>query len=166
MFGKSKCGVKEKELERFLDGEVSGERKTYLEGHVSECPECSAKLGRLKSLRNLVSEALRADIPEAELEKVTRNVEEHIAKPMGIAEWFRLHFDYSHLRYTYLKPALAALLIIALIVSPIFMRLLAPTSNEAMINSVETELASVSVYKTPEKNITVIWVSEDQRLKL
>jgi anti-sigma factor RsiW len=44
-------------LGAYLDGELSAERRAWVEGHLPGCPTCRAELEALRSLRNLLQSA-------------------------------------------------------------------------------------------------------------
>ncbi len=84
MNGRANDYVKEW-LGAYLDGELSSERRAWVENHLSGCPDCRAELADLRALSNLLrADAVRADpasaagMTDAEF---TRQVMDRLPRP-------------------------------------------------------------------------------------
>jgi len=62
---KPDCAESLKELYAFLDGELTGDRRTHIKAHLDECLPCYEAFDFEAELRIVVSTRCREEVPEA-----------------------------------------------------------------------------------------------------
>jgi len=69
------CFISELELFQYLDGEIHGIRRAYLDNHVILCDECSRSLAEWGELKSQIKRSSGNMIaPESLKEKVSHNI--------------------------------------------------------------------------------------------
>ena len=174
------CWLVKRRLGAYQDGELSTRARHRIERHVRGCAGCGAELsalGRLKAAMALDT----ADPPEAVWTAFWPQVRDRIAAPAPAPEspWERVWETVRTRPKLGLAPALAAAALAVLAVVAPWQR--APQQapeptlvagglespgvpqaalDQVVIQSIETEDPDlpVMVYKSPESDVTVLWV--------
>jgi len=82
------CEEAQRKLNAYLDGELTGEARARLQGHLESCPQCSEELQRHQRLNRLLEALPAASVSEGFAhmvrEQAVRRLEERVLVP---AEW-------------------------------------------------------------------------------
>ena len=152
------CYLYRRRIGAWLDGALEASRARTVGAHVDACPACAGEAATLRRIKGLLASATKPADPDwtGFWPGVVRGIQDaRVARPVPAprrAAWLRPRWAYG--------GALAAALLVTLSVWQ-----LVPTSvrPEApmIVQSVETDDpdATVTVYSTPERDLTVVWVS-------
>lgn len=147
------------DISRFIDGELSLEQCRSFEHHFSLCPDCSHRVDRYKSLSSAFSRhADQKTMGKHETADLGYKLEQTVLNSEK-----KSHSPLSGLfgKNVYLKLAtIMAVLMIGLF--PFDEDLLKdPSGPSAIVNSLDTEYASVMIIETQKEKHTIIWFSEE-----
>jgi hypothetical protein len=150
-------------LERYFDGEVTGEEKLLVEDHLSYCQTCQGALKSMEGLRLLIK------TPVDEIEQtenfywVWRKIEKEVQskeKP-ALKESIRRWLDLAPLlRKRIWVPAVAAVVAIFLALTPFLLQKAPSSSDLSVVEYVESQSYNVMIYELEKGNVTVIWLLE------
>jgi anti-sigma factor (TIGR02949 family) len=68
-------------LYEFLDGELTVERREYIEYHLNGCPQCFSAFDFEAELRIVVRSRLRAEVPTELMERIAMAIEAERGRP-------------------------------------------------------------------------------------
>ena len=150
-------------LERYFDGEATGEEKRLVEDHLSCCQTCQDALKSMEGLRLLIKTPVD-EIEQAEnFYRVWQKIEKEIRseeKPgwkKSIRHWLDLA---PLLRKRVWVPAVAAAVAIILALTPLLFKKAPSSSDLTVVEYVESQSYNVMVYELEKGNVTVIWLLE------
>lgn len=157
---KKKCDLYTSEdISRFIDCELSSEQYRSFEHHLSHCRDCSEQIEQFQSLSFVFSRHTHRKTMGIEAE----NLEYKLEKALPASEKKSLgNFSGFFGKNIYLKLAsIAAVIMIGFF--PFDQDLLKDPSSgpSAIVNSVDTEYASVMIIETQKEKHTIIWFSEE-----
>jgi len=179
-----KCNfTKEENLSAYVDGELEHEEMQSIANHIKECEECKAFVAEIEELsdntffhyeqieKNIEFPDLMADLNEKlkDLDKVTNdNIIEFPGVKREVAGSVTEE-DRIFTKIYKFAPALISLAAIFLISFGIMtnkpsvttINTQAKTSDGVTIDSLEYNKFNTMIYKTKEKNKTVIWSFEE-----
>jgi len=72
---KPDCAESLKELYAFLDGELTGDRRTHIKAHLDECLPCYEAFDFEAELRMVISRRCHDDVPESLKLKIAHQLE-------------------------------------------------------------------------------------------
>jgi Putative zinc-finger len=156
----NKCDLyTSKDISRFIDGELSSEKRRSIEHHLSICTDCNRLVDSYESVSLVFSRhADRQSMGSSVILGLERRLEKTVLhsqeKPSGkISGLFGKNI--------YLKLAsILAVLMIGLF--PFDEDLLNDSSGpSAIVNSIDAEYTSVMIIETQEEKHTIIWFSEE-----
>ena len=150
-------------LERYFDGEVTGEERSLVGGHLSNCQTCQDALKSMEGLRHLI----KAPVDELDQkenfywvwQKIEREIQskEKSAWKETIWRWLDAM---PMLRKRVWVPAAAMIVAILLALAPsLFKKTISP-SDLSVVEYVESQSYNVMVYESEKGNVTVIWLLE------
>jgi len=99
------CKQIEKLLSPYLENELSQEKKSLVESHIKECPQCSELLSYMREAKNSLAEIPEIDVSQSLMKKLYKIPKER----------FKLSFDF--LLKPALQPILAASMVLITIAS-------------------------------------------------
>jgi anti-sigma factor RsiW len=146
----------ERQLQRFVDGELSDRQAKQVAEHLESCPQCAAAVRRLENVGKLVSAAIRKETQSHDLTRLWEKVRQGIAAPAPQPSfWEKL----STLLW---KPAakLAYAALIVFLGGFILIRsFLLPDQKPELVR--RAQVVSVASY-SPEVAVSVVLAYEDQ----
>lgn len=107
-----RCEKFKQQIILYLYGEMDKKSSEELKNHVKKCPECAKELEYTQKLFELVEEAEKEDIPEANWEKCWSHINEKITVP---EKKTKRHF-WRFPKWAFTTAALACVLIIGIII--------------------------------------------------
>jgi anti-sigma factor RsiW len=159
-------------LPRFFDGELDAHQMRAVALHSTRCDTCEAELRDLERVQELVSRSVSTPVDEIDLSALWSAVEPRLGTPR-VSWWTRLGdwWNDEEREWAIRLPAFAAAAAIA-ILALWFVARLQPTTqpdapqvaivdNAATIDSLDTDVDSVTMLSDPETRMTVLWVNED-----
>lgn len=150
-------------LERYFDGEVTGEERSLMEGHLSYCQTCQDALKSMEGLRHLI----KAPVDEVDQkenfywvwQRIEREIQSKEKSAWKGTIWRWLDVT-PILRKRVWVPAAAAIVVILLALAPsLFKKTISP-SDLSVVEYVESQSYNVMVYESEKGNVTVIWLLE------
>ena len=152
-------------LERYFDGEVTGEERSLVGSHLSSCQICQDALKSMEGLRHLikapVDEVDRMENFDWLWQKIEREVESK-EKPAW-KETMRRWLDLTPmLRKRLWVPATAVIIAIFMALAPSLFKKTPSSSDLSVVEYVESQSYNVMVYESEKGNVTVIWLLEGQ----
>ncbi|MBI4970628.1 MAG: hypothetical protein HZC17_02180 [Candidatus Omnitrophica bacterium] len=148
------------ELNLALDGELKNDRKTTADKHLTKCHTCAQQFSELQNLSQSIEQAGRDMEQFADPASVWQGVEEAIREKKRVRLSWRERFGVSF-PVLVARPALAFSIVAMILVFTFFVFQRGTLAeNEATINSVTSENKLVMIFKTKERNITVIWLAD------
>ena len=141
--------------------------------HDTRCPDCELELRHLERLQELVSDTVSSRVDEIDLTNLWPTVEAQLGTVRvswwsRATDWWR---DGQH-PWALRLPAFAAAAAIAVLALLLLMRSPQPTTdpgapqlaavdNAASIDSLDTDVDSVTMLNDPETRTTVLWVTDE-----
>lgn len=156
---KKKCDLYTSEdISRYIDGDLSSDRYRSLELHLSLCRDCRNLADRYQSLSINFSRYTDKKTRGIEAENIAHKLEEKI---FNSEKKFSVNLSGLFGKNIYLKLAgVLAVVIIGLL--PFDNEMIkGPSDPSAIVNSVDTEYASVMIIETQKEKHTIIWFSEE-----
>ncbi len=167
------CREASKLLSLFLDGELDPRQMRAVALHDTRCPTCESELRSIERLQELVSDGINARVDEMDLTNLWPAVEAQLGNVRvswwgRVAEWWR---DGEHLWVRRL-PAFAAVAAVAVLALLLLLRAPQPTTNPAApqlasidnaasIDTLDTDVDTVTMLNDPDTRTTVLWVSDE-----
>lgn len=148
-------------LERYFDGEVAGEEKSLVEGHLPYCQACQDALKSMEGLRHLI----KAPVDDADQREnfywVWQRIEKEI-HPKDKPSWKESIWRWIDVRPMFRNrvwvPAAAAVVAILLALTPLLFKKTPSSSDPSVVEYVESQSYNVMVYESDKGNVTVIWL--------
>ena len=148
-------------LERYFDGEVTGEERSHAETHLAHCTTCQDTLKSMEGLRYLV----KAPVDKADQREnfywVWQRIEREI-QPKDKLSWKESIWRWFDVRPMFRKrvwvPAAAAIVAILLALTPSLLKKTPSSSDLSVVEYVESQSYNVMVYESDKGNVTVIWL--------
>ncbi len=161
-------------LPLFFDGELDSRQMRALALHSSRCTSCEDELGQLEGLQELLRTIINERVDEIDLSKIWSAIEPKLpARKISATERLRRWWEEAAPRWDMRVPAFAAAAMLAALALyfmtqgrqpgalPTAPQVAIAESNEASIDSLETEADSVALMSDPETSTTLLWVSDD-----
>jgi anti-sigma factor RsiW len=151
------CGrYTQKEISRFIDGELSGQQLRQIRQHLDSCPACRELAAQFRDVSRSFNELAALPgvaIDPARLYRTMGKPVANPARPRGARFFSRP-----------VRPFLAAAACIAVLFFISVYALkhdeAAPASPSAIVTSINTDYTAVMIFETPDNHHTIIWYSE------
>ncbi len=159
-------------LPLFFDGELDAHQMRAVALHSTRCGSCEDELRRMERVQELVSERVSAAVDEVDFAALQLGIDQRLGT-VRVPWWTRLRVWWSDLEPVWLirVPALAGAVAAAALGFLLWTRtqptarpdapLVASMDNAASIESLDTDVDTVTVLNDPETRTTVLWVSDD-----
>jgi anti-sigma factor RsiW len=167
------CGEASRLLPLFFDGELDARQMRAVALHDTRCPECEPELRRMERLQELISDTINARVDETDFSNFWPAIEAQLGT-VQLSWWERARAWWSENEHPWVVrvPVFAMASAIAVLALLFFVRAYQPTAkpdapqlaavdNSAAIDSLDTDVDTVTMLNDPETRTTVIWVSED-----
>ncbi len=161
------CRDVEKQIGLFLDGELDGRAMRAVALHTTRCVSCETALQRFERVQDLVAETFADAVGDVDFSSFWPAVEARAERPVhgrGAAAFGSM----GRLLTARSLIAVAATLAAVWLAAGLWQRGIAPAveeparvNNQARIDSLASEAASVALLSEPASNTTVIWVVDD-----
>jgi anti-sigma factor RsiW len=160
------CRETEKLLDLFLDGELEARTMRTVALHVTRCAPCEALLQGLERVQDLVAETMVDAVAEVDFSRFWPSIATRVD---GVQRtWRGVGGTVRALarRPLVIAAGMAAALVVSAIAlwreMPVSMPPAAVVDNQARIDTLTSDAAAVTVLSEPERNTTVIWISDEQ----
>jgi anti-sigma factor RsiW len=160
-------------LPLFVDGELDARQMRSVALHSTRCEPCETELRQIERLQDLVADHVRSRAEEIDVNLVWAGIVPRIGN--GAPPWrMRLRDWWETAGARWLVPAplyaalAAAVALAALWWRPVAMgpapqlAAVSAVDNSAILDSVESDAASVALLSEPETNTMVLWVSDEE----
>ncbi len=152
------------QISKFVDKELSKKENDILESHIQHCSACSHLVEQYNTLSVLFTSHIDQQVKDIDSSKVNQKLNQAIRNSMRDSKrnFFGLFKSNTFELFSqniYLKLAsITAILMISLFS---FQNTWFGTSGpSAIVNSVDTDFASVMIIETQKEKHTIIWFSE------
>ncbi len=150
------CGrYSEKQISRFIDGELSRQEIRQIRQHLDTCSACRHLAAQFQRITRTFDELTEPTGWGIDAERLYQALEKRVEKP---ARPRKLRF-FSHP----VRPLLALASIAALLVIGVFALKndgMSPNGPSAIVTSIDTEYTAVMILETPDTHHTIIWYSD------
>ncbi len=161
-------------LPLFFDGELDSRQMRALALHSSRCTSCEGELSQMEGLQELLRTTINKRVDEVDLSHLWSSIEVKLpARRISATQRLLRWWEESAPRWNLGVPAFAAAAMLAALAfffltqtqqpgaTPAAPQIVIAESNEASIDSLETEADSVALMSDPETSTTLLWVSDD-----
>jgi anti-sigma factor RsiW len=184
-----RCEQARPQLERFLDGELSGRRRAEVERHLTGCPDCQAELSLLRVGGALLREDARAAAAAAPMDRFSDSVLRRVKQeqPLSAGERLRTWLgEFLFHRRVVLATGLAAVAFAVAVLVPLLSSGPIPggagpggarpdglqpdavqtagVDNEVIIDRMEYAGDRSMIFTVSKNNTTVIWLYDMKAL--
>lgn len=163
----SRCSSVSELLEKYFDREVTGEEKSLVERHLSDCPSCQKSLREMKGISNVLKITVEKALNEETFPWVWEKIERGIQLEVGISWWesFRSWLKLSPLSQRKIWVPMTAITMLILFTMPFFFKKTPSLPAPSVVEYVESQTSNVMVYELEKAKVTVIWLFEDLEVK-
>ena len=156
-------------LPLFFDGELEARQMRAVALHSTRCVECEGELRQLERLQDAVAAHVSALVDEVDLGRVWAGVAPRLTAPAPswTARW-RAWLDEHPIGLGVRGPAFAALAAAVLVIlafwqlqGPELKKDIARIDNSAVLDSMQTSVASIAVTTDAETNTMALWIMDD-----
>ncbi len=163
---KETCASISELLEKYFDGEVTGEEESLVTSHLQECPSCQNVLRSMEDLRHVI----KAPVDQAEekenfywvWQKIERGIRQK--EPSGWKDFLdRRFFHLPRLRRWIWAPAAVMVVVLLMVVFPHFYydKETPSSPDRSVVEYVESQGNPVMVFDLEKEDVTVIWLFEN-----
>lgn len=164
------CQEVQKRFDVFLDGETDGRTMRDLALHVAQCAACEADLRLHERCHSEFAGFLEREIDKIDVARLWARIEPELGAPAGAGWWAALVERWRERPgISFAAPALAAAASFAAVVTIAGLRATEPTaapaalaSNEAHIESLDSDAEHVAVWSEPIERTTAIWFANHE----
>jgi len=160
-------------LPLFFDGELDAHQMRAVALHSTRCESCEEELRHMERVQDLVSAHVASAVDEVDFTTLWRGVEQRLGT-VRVPWWTRARAWWSEGEHGWVikVPALAAAAAVAVLGFLLWTRApqpttqpdasqLAKTDSEATIESLESDVDTVTVLNDPETRTQALWVNEE-----
>lgn len=108
-----RCKKAQRQLEAYLDGELTGRKRAGLEGHLTSCAECTRALEHARRLRRVMDRGATPPLPEGFQARLMDRARQRAAN-RGWSDKILRPFGWEPAMSTGMRAAVAAAVIVAL----------------------------------------------------
>jgi len=150
------CGrYSEKQISRFIDGELSQQALDQMRQHLGTCSACRDLAEQFRKVTKTFDELAAQTGMAIDPDRLYRTMQETEEKPAGSGTggFFSRRF----------RPLLAAASVAALVIIggiALIDNTITPDSPSAIVTSIDTEYTAVMIVETPDTHHTIIWYSD------
>jgi hypothetical protein len=160
---KDPCSSMSKLLERYFDQEVTEEERSFVEAHLSGCPNCQDALNMMAWLRHMVKNPVEEAVEKEDFSWVWQKIEGGIRLEEKLPRWksIRSWLDISPLlKRKIWIPSVATIAILIFIIAPILFKKTPSYSGPSVVEYIESQNYNVMIYESEKGQVTVIWLFE------
>jgi hypothetical protein len=163
----SRCSSISKLLEKYFDREATGEEKSLVERHLSDCPSCQKTLLAMEGVSDVLKTTVDKALNEETFPWVWEKIERGIRLERGISWWesFLSWLRLSPLSQKKIWVPLVAVTMLFLFIMPILFKKTPSLPASIVVEYVESQTSNVMVYELEKAKVTVIWLFEDPETK-
>ena len=156
-------------LPLFFDGEIEARRMRAVALHSTRCRECEESLRGLERLQDALVTHVSSQLDEIDFNRVWDGVAPRLdssPRSLGqrLADWWGA-VDFGRVRHAPVYAALATACVLAIL---LWQRDtvhppgdIASVDNSAILDSVQSDVATLAVLREPETNTLVLWITDD-----
>jgi len=162
-----RCSSISELLEKYFDREITGEEKSLVERHLSDCPSCQKSLRAMEGISNVLKSTVEKALNEETFSWVWEKIERRIQLEGGISWWesLRSWLQLSPLSQKKIWVPLVAITMLFLFTIPFFFQKTPSLPAPSVVEYVESQTSNVMVYELEKAKVTVIWLFEDLEIK-
>lgn len=137
------------QISRYVDNELTPELSKAIADHKDHCPACSQLIQTYQQFSDTFSTHVNQQAKDMRITSVSNEPEQKTAPK----------FNWLFGKNIYLKLAsIVAIVVISLVA--VQGRFTGPAGPSAIVQSVDTDVASVMIIETEKQKHTIIWISE------
>lgn len=159
-------------LPLFFDGELDAHQMRAVALHSTRCGSCEDELRRMERVQELVGAQVTAAVDEVDFGALWRGIDRGLGTAR-VSWWTRARVWWSEGEHDWMirVPAFAAAAAVAVLAFLLLTRApqttqpnasqVASVDNAASIESLDSDVDTVTVLNDPETRTTVLWVNDD-----
>lgn len=159
-------------LPLFFDGELDAHQMRTVALHSTRCNSCEDELRRMERVQEVVGAQLNAAVDEVDFGALWRGIDQRLGT-VRVSWWTRARAWWSDSEHPWVVrvPAFAAAAAVAVLAFLMMTRApqttrpdasqVASVDNAASIESLDSDVDTVTVLNDPETRTTVLWVNDD-----
>ncbi|MGQ9646056.1 MAG: zf-HC2 domain-containing protein [Thermodesulfobacteriota bacterium] len=158
---KKECSSASKLLDKYFDHEANEAEKSFIEGHLPDCPTCRRTLQSMGNLRILIKRPVEEAVEREDFPWVWEKIERGIQKRerSGLWDLLKSWLGLTPLLKTKIWiPAVVAAALIVLIAAPLLYKKISSYPALSVVEYVESNTYNVMVYELENQKVTVIWL--------
>jgi anti-sigma factor RsiW len=156
------CGrYSEKQISRFIDGELSRQEIRQIRQHLDTCSVCRELAAQFRKAAKTFDELAEPPGVAIDPDRLYRALHHSAEKPAGSRAGSFLGPRFR--RFIPFRPMLAAVSAAVLLVIggiALMNNGLSSDNPSAIVTSIDTEYTAVMIFETPDTHHTIIWYSE------